>query len=70
MRMSKSERIRAERVSAAVDQLIANPEARPEQVDPADAGVLATARQLARLPELLGPVDPTSSIKTSPRPVS
>jgi hypothetical protein len=56
--MSKSERIRAEQVSAAVDQLIANPEARPEQIDPADAGMLTTAQQLARLSELLGPVDP------------
>lgn len=58
MRMNKSERIRAEQVSAAVDQLLADPEAWPEQIDPADAGVLATARQLARLPEMLGPVDP------------
>jgi hypothetical protein len=58
MKMSKSERIHAEQVSAAVDQLLADPEARPEQIDPADAGVLAIARQLARLPELLGPVDP------------
>ena len=59
MRASKSERIRAEQVSATVDQLLDDPEARLEQIDPADAGMLATARQLARLPELLGPVDPT-----------
>ncbi len=58
MRMSKGERILAERVSTAVDRLLADPEARLEQIDPADAGVLATARQLARLPELLGPLDP------------
>jgi hypothetical protein len=58
MRVTKAERIRAEQVSAAVDQLLVDPEAQPEQVDPVDAGVLATARQLVRLPELLGPVDP------------
>ncbi len=58
MRISKGERIRAEQISTAVDQLLADPEARLEQIDPADAGVLATARQLARLPELRGPVDP------------
>jgi hypothetical protein len=65
MRMSKSERIRAEQVSAAVEQLLADPEARPEQIDPADAGVLATAQQLARLPELLGPVDPAFEQRVS-----
>lgn len=58
MRVTKGERIRAERVSAAIDQLLADPEAQPEQIDPVDAGVLATAKQLARLPELLGPVAP------------
>ncbi|MEJ2736377.1 MAG: DUF4367 domain-containing protein, partial [Anaerolineae bacterium] len=54
----KGERIRAEQVSAAVDQLVADPKAQPELIDPVDAGVLATAQQLAQLPELLGPVDP------------
>ena len=50
--------MRAERVSAAVDQLIRNPDAQPGPMDPADAGLLPAARQLARLPALLGPVDP------------
>jgi hypothetical protein len=58
MRTSKSERVRAEQVSAAVDQVLQDPEARPELFDPADAEVLATARQLAQLPALLGPVEP------------
>jgi hypothetical protein len=53
-----NERGRAERVSSAADQLIHDPEARPEGFDPADTEVLAVARQLARLPELLGPVEP------------
>jgi len=55
---SNSERGRAARVSAAVDRLIRDPEAQPEHFDPADADVMAMARQLARLPELLGPVEP------------
>jgi hypothetical protein len=58
MRVTKGERLRAEQVSAAVDQLIGDPEVQPEHLDPADARILATARQLARLPELLGPVEP------------
>jgi hypothetical protein len=58
MRVSKGERIRAEQVSAAVDQLLADPKAQSELIDPVDAGVLATAQRLAQLPELLGPVDP------------
>jgi hypothetical protein len=52
MKASKSERMRAEQVSAAVDRWNSEP------VDPDDAALLATAERLARLPSLLGPVDP------------
>lgn len=55
---SKLERVRAEQVSAAVDQLIRDPGAQSELSDLEDVTMLATARQLARLPSLLGPVDP------------
>lgn len=58
MRINKSERLRADQVVAAVDQLIHNPDAQPGPLDPADAGLLPAARQLARLPALLGAVDP------------
>lgn len=58
MKKTKREQMHAERVSAAVDQLISDSEARLEAFDLADDGVLATAQQLARLPGLLGPVDP------------
>jgi Domain of unknown function (DUF4367) len=58
MRISGNERLRAERVSAAVDQLIRDPDAQPDSLDPADAGLVPAIRQLARLPALLGPVDP------------
>ncbi len=58
MRTSKREQIRAEQVSAGVDQLIRAPESRPEPLNGPDAELLETARHLAQLPELLGPVDP------------
>jgi hypothetical protein len=58
MKTSELERMRAERVSAAVDELIRDPEAGPASVEPEDAGLLHTARRLAQLPTLLGPVDP------------
>jgi hypothetical protein len=58
MRASKTEKVRAERVSAAVDRFLREPQALPEGLDPDEAGVLATAEQLARLPALLGPVPP------------
>jgi hypothetical protein len=57
MRATRTERIRAEQVSAAVDQLIGEPNAQPEHLDPEDARLLDTARQLAQLPTLLGPAD-------------
>jgi hypothetical protein len=58
MNTTGNEQSRAEQVTAAVDQLIRNPASRPEQVDSGDVALLDTARRLARLPTLLGPVDP------------
>jgi hypothetical protein len=57
MKATKSERTRAEQVSAVIDRLIGDPGADPGQVAPDDAGLLATAEQLAGIPSLLGPVD-------------
>ena len=58
MKTNELERMRAERVSAAVDQLIRDPEAEPGSLIPEDTGLVDTARRLAQLPSLLGPVDP------------
>lgn len=58
MRTTKTERVRAEQVSAAIDQLVRDPDAQPEQLDPGDAGVVDTARQLVLLSSTLGAVDP------------
>lgn len=58
MRTTERESVRAERVSAAVDRFLHDPDAQPELFDPADGELLAIARQLARLPALLGPVNP------------
>lgn len=58
MRTDRDEQKRAEQLSAAIDQLMADPVGATPAVDPADAGLLTTARQLARLPALLGPVNP------------
>jgi hypothetical protein len=63
MRVSKLEKTHAAKISAAVDQLVEDPISQP-QIGPDmdfgadEAGLLDTAQQLARLPELLGPVDP------------
>jgi len=65
----RDEQRRAEALSAAVDRLLARGPGEgaagggpgrglASGVDPADAGLLDTARELARLPALLGPVDP------------
>jgi len=59
MRTNKIERKRAEWISAAIDRMIADPDAQPDQFDPEDSGLLDTARQLAQMPSMLGPVDPT-----------
>ncbi len=58
MKTIRDERRRVERISALVDQLIDDPDARPGGLALDDAGLLDTARRLARLPALLGPVDP------------
>lgn len=58
MRASITERTQARRLSALVDQQVRDPEAEPIALEPEDEALLATARQLARLPALLGPVDP------------
>jgi hypothetical protein len=58
MKAKELERVRAEQVSQAVDRLIRDPEAMPGPLDPEDAGLVDTARRLAHLPALLGPVDP------------
>jgi hypothetical protein len=58
MRTSRDERHRAEQISAAIDCLMHDQDARPDELDPADAELLDTARRLSRLPALLGPVDP------------
>jgi len=56
--MTKDERTHAGQLSAAIDQLIRNPDAPPGPLTGDDAGLLDTARRLARLPSLLRPVDP------------
>ena len=58
MKTTKDERVRAEQVSAAVDQLVRDPDADLELSDPGAGEALAAARQMARLPLLLGPTDP------------
>jgi hypothetical protein len=67
MRTTSAEQTRAEQVSASIDSLLresegqsaaADPLGTPGTLDPADAGLLDTAQQLARLPALLGPVNP------------
>jgi hypothetical protein len=58
MKTTKDERTRAEQVSVAVDQLVRDPNADLELSDPGAAEALAAARQMARLPTLLGPADP------------
>ncbi|MBN1659401.1 MAG: DUF4367 domain-containing protein [Anaerolineae bacterium] len=60
--MNRSERARAEHVSAVLDDLIDHPKAdlplSGRGLSPEDVALLAPARRLARLPALLGPVDP------------
>jgi hypothetical protein len=58
MNTTRAERVRAEQVSAILDQRDRDPQVEREKLDPQDAGLLDTARQLARLPDLLGPVEP------------
>lgn len=56
-RTKREEQRRAEQVSAMVDCLLLDPEAEVGGAHPDDVGVMSTARQLARLPSLLGPVE-------------
>lgn len=58
MKTTRAERARAEQLSAIVDRWNYDPGAGGQGLDPQDASLLDTARQLARWPELLGPVDP------------
>jgi hypothetical protein len=58
MRITRTEQIRAQEVSAAVDQLIRGADVQPESLHSEDTRLLDTARQFAQLPDLLGPVDP------------
>jgi hypothetical protein len=48
----------AERLSAAVDQLIGDPQAQPGPAEASDVGLFATAHYLMRVVEHLGPVSP------------
>ncbi len=63
IRADHEERERAEQLSAAVDQMLTGSHeaslaaSDAPGIDPADAGLLDTARQLARLPALMEPVD-------------
>ena len=52
------EQQRAEQLSAAIDQVLGGLEARPDQVEAGDAGLVDTARYLAGLVQALGPADP------------
>ena len=58
MKVTGEERVQAEQVSAAVDQLLRDPDAAVDSPDAGVAEALAAARQMARLPVLQGPVDP------------
>ena len=58
MRATREERIQAEQVSAAVDRLLRDPDAFLDSPDLGAAEALSAARQMARLPKLLGPADP------------
>jgi hypothetical protein len=61
----KAERMRAEQLSAAIDQLLRDPQAQPDQVEPDEAGLLSTARLVASLVERLGPADPALEQRTA-----
>ena len=58
MKARSREQYRADQVSDLVDRLTRDPDARIGQLDAGDDVLLNTAQQLARLPALLGPVDP------------
>jgi hypothetical protein len=58
MKSTKTERTHAEQVSAAIDQMLDDPNTKSGGLAFGDAELLTTAQSLARLPSLLGPVDP------------
>ena len=58
MNSRSREQYLADRVSEQVDRLTRDPDARIGHLEAGDDVLLGTARQLARLPALLGPVDP------------
>lgn len=58
IKTARAEQARAQQVSAIVDRWNRDPDAELERLDPQDTGLLEMARQLARLPDLLGPVEP------------
>lgn len=58
VRVNHNERARAEKLSAAVDELLSGEGGTAPELEAEDAGLLETARNLAHLPALLGPVDP------------
>jgi hypothetical protein len=58
MKARSREQYRADQVSDLVDRLTRDPDARIGQLDGGDDALLSTVQELARLPALLGPVDP------------
>ena len=58
MKITRAERARAEQLSAILDRSNHGAGVSREGLDAQEAGLLDTARQLARWPELLGPIDP------------
>ncbi len=57
IKTTSDERTRAKEVSVAVDLLLRDPDAAPVLPDPGSTEALAAAREMARLPALLGPPD-------------
>ncbi len=58
MKVGGMEQYRADQMSDLVGRLTCDPDAGVGQFDVGDPGLLRTAQQFARLPALLGPVDP------------
>ncbi len=58
MNERRVERERAARLAAALDELLADRASPPTGLEPEDEALLPTAQRLARLPALLGPVNP------------
>jgi hypothetical protein len=58
MNERRAERERAARLTAALDELLADPASPPTGLEPDDEALLPTAQRLARLPALLGPASP------------